>query len=812
VETITGRRRTARQLLGEDAREIVRWALRPTPPRARWIWACGLAFATLAYLGQVADALNTPISGFDDGILFSSISFLREGLVPFADFYSPYGAGLAVPGLLTETVTGHDVLAVRLTYGVAPAAVALLAPVVGARRAGPVVGLALGVIALTTPIPRYSLCWLSLLVMVLLIDRAARQASAPRLETVAGERPGLLALAGAALGTAAWWRAEYGVFAIVWAVLILFAVPGRRRWAHAAVPVAVAAAPYAVVIAAGGLDHLWAWARYSLVDFRRYRGLPITLGSPYDWVRAVWHGGYDDNAAVLLASYWAGAALVAAWIASRVVPGGRRVIGSDPTRVAVLLVVVAAIVLQAQTVRFGVTYGLAALVPIWLAAAAMPTRIWLRAAMCGLTAIALLPTLDRYEPGHLVDELSRSHPRPTAHLAGLDHIPFLGGEADTVTLLELPRALRRLGLAGSPIFVINRRNDIAPGNDALLYWWLSARPASWLMAFDPGLADRQDEQRSALRDLCRSGAPIIQWDQVFLNEELKPSEPRSRELDQGVALNWDIARVAGNMRILVRRPGACVMPERASSRELADRRDRFVGAGEFPAAGALAVELSDRSRALGHPVRPSDVATVVLGGYYVPDDQLPKGSLGEALLSLRDGVPRSLTTRAALEPQPFLAALATLTAWAQHPPANTSPDDRRRVVRRIVAAVRHHPRNESVQALLPRVVGPSPNLVRSLDRSGVRGATYDRWAFDGERAGGDLQEATARAQRLLIELAHDPYRAAVVLRDLGAAYSKAGRTGCANALDVRAAAVPGVVVPRHGPTASCPAVRRLGSP
>jgi hypothetical protein len=788
---------------------VVEWALRPTPATARWIWAFGAILGALAWLRQAGNARIAQLQPYDEGILYSSISSLRHGLIPFVDFYTPYGAGLGLPGLLTEAVTGKDALAVRLAYGLAPAAVAFLAPVVAARRAGPVVGIALGVIVLAQPVARYSLAWTSVLVMVLIVDRAARRSSASELRVIAAEHPRLLALAGAALGTAAWWRAEYALFAVVWAVLIVIAVRGRRGLLQAAVPLAVAGGPYAFVIAAGGLEHLISWARYWMLEGRDYRGLGISYSAPIDWLKGMWNGPYDTASAVLVASYWAAAGLLVAWILSRVIPGGRRFIGRDPTRVAVLLVIIAALVLQAGTTRFGVTQGAASLAIFWLAIALTPTRIWVRVVVCVLGVLILLPALDEYRPGRIVRDLRRAGQgaTATAYLPGLEHLP-VGDERWTVTLLQLRSAWRDLHLTGKSTFVVNRRNDITPGNAAVVYWWLDAPPANWLMDFDPGLADRVDEQRAAVGDLCRARAPVVQdTSPVFLNTELRPSQPRSRYLDQALALNWSPARTAGTLRVLLKGPGPCVLPDQASTQQLVARRDLLVARDDLTGAGALGLLLADRARAAGRPPDPDDVALAVLGSFYVPDRQLPPGPLGQALRSLRDGTTQAGSTEAALQARSTLTELAANAAWSQHRPPDVPPAAGARIAHRIAVMVRRHPRLELAQRNLIAVLPASSRLIASLDRAGLRGVAYDRWAFDFFRQEGDLVRATARGRLLLGLLREDPYARAMVLRDLADAYQRAGNGACAFVLFERAARVAGVVVPPHGTgPATCPAV------
>src|SRR4051812_41333528 len=318
-------------------------------------WVVGVLLGLLHYARRIVDALSFPLQRFDEGIQLTSGWFISQGELPLRDFYQPYGPGFGVPGTIGRWLFGDGLLADRLVYMLAPAALTTVAYVWMTRRRDWRYGLALAVLTLPSAVPRYAMCWLAIFVGLLIAERAMRPARSFAAGLAA--RPWVFLAAGAVMSTAAWVRAEYALAVIVWALFVLLCGGGQsrgRRVVVALVPVLLAAAPYVWILLAGGSTELGRWAGYALRDFRRYRGQPIDLGVL---------GGYDLAAARVLFSYVAGVALALLWAVQLVQRARRREgpIAPDPTLVAPFLALLAVFVVYAQSVRFSPENGVAVL-------------------------------------------------------------------------------------------------------------------------------------------------------------------------------------------------------------------------------------------------------------------------------------------------------------------------------------------------------------------------------------------------------------------------------------------------------------------
>src|SRR3954471_14051059 len=113
-------------------------------------WAIGLLLGLLHFLRRVVDALSFPIQRFDEGIQLSSGWFVSQGELPLRDFYQPYGPGFGIPGAIGRWLFGNGVLADRLVYSLAPAAVVTVAYVFATRRRGWPFGLALALVCMAS--------------------------------------------------------------------------------------------------------------------------------------------------------------------------------------------------------------------------------------------------------------------------------------------------------------------------------------------------------------------------------------------------------------------------------------------------------------------------------------------------------------------------------------------------------------------------------------------------------------------------------------------------------------------------------------
>ena len=109
-------------------------------------------------LGITASALwqraRTSCRASTIGISSTTITYLLHGQMPHTDFYEPYGIGFGVPGLLPRIAGLEGIFAERLTYGVFPALVTVLATVFVWKRCGPFLGILVGLLTLSSNVAR----------------------------------------------------------------------------------------------------------------------------------------------------------------------------------------------------------------------------------------------------------------------------------------------------------------------------------------------------------------------------------------------------------------------------------------------------------------------------------------------------------------------------------------------------------------------------------------------------------------------------------------------------------------------------------
>ncbi|MEA2435929.1 MAG: hypothetical protein QOF65_485, partial [Thermoleophilaceae bacterium] len=613
-------------------------------------WAVGLLLGLVHFARRVVDSLSFPIQRFDEGIQLTSGWFISQGELPLRDFYQPYGPGFGVPGTIGRWLFGDGLFADRLVYMLAPAALTTVAYVFMTRRRDWRFGLVLAVLTLPSSVSRYAMCWLAIFVGLLLTQRAIHATRERSFAAGVAARPWLFLAAGCVMATGAWVRAEYGIAVVVWAVLVLMAGGGvarGRRIAIALVPIVVAALPYVAIVLSGGSEELGRWAGYAIRDFRHYRGQPIDLGLL---------GGYDLSAARLLFSYVAGAGLALLWavqLGSRL-RGRRGPIAPDPTLVAPFLAVLAVFAVYAQSVRFSPENGVAVLPGI--AAAWLTLRLRVRVperrfvlAGAALVVIAFLPLLKTFAtlPADAINASGKNEaPEPTPRLA---HIPVRTAEWPSMAAIHA--LWHERGLSGRPVLATNRRNDLTYANGAYLPWFLDAPPGAWITTYDPGLADRASVQRDATAQLCRNRAPVVEEDQdpsATSNGEFGYENHRSRYLDEFIALNYRSSAVVGFYRLRLRDTAACVQPETAPDAAVRARRELALRGDDTPQAAALSVLLVERAEAAGRRAAPEDVAGALLGGFWVPDAQLPPAPQRAGMLALRGRAPVPGEARAAL--------------------------------------------------------------------------------------------------------------------------------------------------------------------
>jgi hypothetical protein len=780
----------------------------------------GALLGAVHFAREAADELRLPVQRFDEGIQLSSGALITHGELPLRDYYQPYGPGFGLPGAVGRWLFGNGILADRLVYVFVPALVTTLAYVLVTRRRGWPFGLAVAVLTLASSVPRHALCWAAIFAGLLVAQRAIDAAPVRAFGAACAARPRAFLLAGLMIGVAAWFRLEYGVAAVVWGIFVLAtasALPRRRRLVLAAAPVALALLPYVAIVLLGGFTELSRWVDYAIFGFRKYRGQPIDLSQFWTFFRAPFHGWYERDGALLALTYVAAVLLAVVWLVHLALVRMRRpgLLERDPTLISPFLAIVSVFIAYSLSVRWSAANGGALIPGVWASWLTLRSRLAPRvvgALVAAGAVLVVLPVLEPYKKT-ISDFRNASAlneaPEPTP---GLAHIPVGAGEWPSMAGIHA--LWRQSGMSGRRVFATNKRNDLTYANGAYLYWFLDARNGAWSTTYDPGIGDRDDVERDAARDLCRNGAGIVEEDQdpsVSSNGEFALSEHQSRYLDEFVALNYRSAGVVGFYRLRKRETLRCVMPEHASDRAVRARRELALGRDDTPEAAALSVLLVERAQHTGRRAAADDVAGALLGGYWVPDDQLPSGPQRAGLLTLRErrAVPGEVA--AATAPGSALTRLATTTAYVTYRPPEATPAENAAVVRALRRLVGQAGRWPTTVRNLFAMQPPGPSAFRLVEGAGGSGIELERIRFMYLRGRHELRPAIRSGVRLASLLAPRPLDQGLAFVDLAGVFDAAGDHGCAARARALGDGVPGVHAVGHEDShATCGA--RLPSP
>ena len=764
-------------------------------------WLVGLLLGALHFAREAADALRMPVQRFDEGIQLSSGALMAHGELPLRDYYQPYGPGFGLPGVVGRWLFGDGILADRLVYLLVPALVTTLAYVFVTRQSGWRYGLAVAVLTLASSVPRHAVCWAAIFGGLLVAQRAIESAPGRSFGAAAAARPRTFLAAGSLIGLAAWFRLEYGVAAVAWAVFILWTasdVPRRRRWLLAVTPVVVALLPYAAIALLGGLTELSRWVGYALFGFRKYRGQAIDLSPFWRFFDAPFHGRYDRTGALLGLTYVAALVLALVWLVHLALSRVRRrgLFEPDPTHMSPFLAIVAIFEAYTLSVRFTAANGGAVIPGVWAAWLTLRPRTsprLVRALVASAAVLVVLPVLKSYP--RIVSDIENASalskaPEATPNLA---HIPV--GAEEWSSMAGIHALWRQSGMSGRRVFATNRRNDLTYANGAYLYWFLDARNGAWSTTYDPGIADRDDVERDAARDLCANRAGIVEEDQdpsVSSNGEFGFSQHQSRYLDEFVALNYRSAGVVGFYRLRTRETPRCTMPDNASDAAVRARRELALRREDTPEVAALSILLVERAQEAGRRPAADDVAGALLGGYWVTDADLPSGPERTGLLALRERRVVPGEDAAATGPGSLLMRLATTTAYVTYRPPDASPEQNAAVVRALLRLARQAARWPSTVRNLFAMQPPGPAVFQIVERAGGSGVELERIRFQYLREHARPRPAIVSGRRVVPLLAQRPLEQGQALLDLAAMFDAAGDHGCAARARALGDGVPGV--------------------
>jgi hypothetical protein len=771
-----------------------------------WIVASGLAL--YLFLIDLIDARTSVLQRGDEGLLLTTVTYTVHGQIPITDYYQPYGLAWGLPGAIAHWLGFTSVLAIRITYGLFPPLVTLLATVFVWRRTDWKLGVLVGLVSFASQDPSYSMGYAALFAFLLMVDRLAKRTPTGSLHEVAARFPHGLIGAAAVLSLAAWARVEYASFGVLWAVVLVIVLRGRDRIRQAASAVFLAALPTLIVLATGGATHLWWIIRYlagsGIASFRVQRGRPIDLSFIPHRLDELAHFQLSSHVPGLEfgGAYGVGLALVLIGICLFLVPATRRRILADKTYLTPFLIALSAVVLYGLTGAFNSTYSEIGAVVIWAAAALLLRRIPLAAAIGALVILAWPLLVQGFAPGSAIDTWSSRPAVPAYGVApGLKDIPVaadLGGRS----MDALARLWRALGLQGRPMLGVARRNDVFWSNDMIMGYLVDAPPAAWPLTYDPGVINRPDVERATVQSLCHNRAPVVQFIDDYPYYVGTPVYVGSRYLDEFLAIDYGVRALAGYYRILLPATSKCVLPESVSDTTVRALRDRWITRGEMPAAGALAVLLMDRARAHGQPVDPSDAAIAALGGYRLLDAESPPDPLAQSLYSLTYGAPHpALAAAAAQGSLNDIEALAATTAWIKYrTPGPTQAAANAALA--LALAVRHPNWPLAIQNVTA-IIPPSEAIFRELSRDSGTPA-YDQWRWDYYVTQHQYRQALSAGLATIADYnrMHDPLNAGQAEATL--AKLRGLPVNCSLLLLAKAAQKPGSNVPPwHGALPAC---------
>ncbi|HEV3046140.1 MAG TPA: hypothetical protein VGY13_02145 [Solirubrobacteraceae bacterium] len=776
-------------------------------PWAPWLVAGSLA--AWCFVTMVVAARVDVLGRFDDGIEYTTVTYLLHGQLPYTDFYEPYGIGLGIPGVLPHLLSFDGVFAIRLAYGLFPALVTLLVTVFVWRRRGPAAAVLVGLVSITSTTPRYSMGFAALFGFAVLVDRLVRRTASGTLREAADRHPRALLAASALCSLAGWARTEYALFAAFWAVVLLFALaPGRRRQQLVAGTLLLAALPSLIVLVTGGLEHLWWFVSYTISSspsgFHAQRGQPIEWHLVKERLDEILHLQLGPSTAgSVIASYGVGLVAVLGGLATLAVPRWRRrLLAGDPSQLTPLMIFVCVLVLYGQAARFSVDYGDIGNPIFWVTGALLLPRAS-RATLVAVTAFVAYALLPGIAPGTVYD-MWKARP-PTGDrvvVPGFNRIP-IAEDGGAPSMAALVAQWRSLGLDGRATVDVELRNDVAWGNDAIVGYLLNAPPAAWPLSYDPGLVNTAKVERESVSELCHDRAPVVQNNTDYPYPAGKPEYVGSRLLDEFLAIDYRVRAVAGFYRILLPSTPHCELPAQFDDQALERAAEQLVAEGEMAEAGALGILLLERAQAHGESASPAAAALAALGGYSLTPAQLPSGPLGVALRAL--GGSPSATSLAAAAAQPWpsdLERLAAQTAWVAHRAPGEAGTAQ--ASQAIFALAQRHPDWPTAIANLSAVEPPSPALLASLERAGARGMPeFDRWRRGYFLSVDEPSKAIAAGLALVADYQRrdDPVDAGQV--EVEVAQYVGVSPGCAFALRQRAGQRPGMRVPQAASGPAC---------
>jgi len=540
--------------------------------------AVGLGFVAVNLPGVFVH----PVGFFDEGARLAGADFASRGLLLFRDYSSPYGPGRDFLGAILNWLGLDSVLANRLLFFLVGALVAAMISYLIARRRGLLAGGFMGVLCTAFLLTdsgygeHFTLILLATTAALILLEESRIRSGEPPLARAGGASSDRVVLiAGSLIALAAWFRLEFGLLVLLWLLLVMTRrspdSSGRwlfRRWML--IPVGVAAAPYVVIVIAGGLGHMLESVGYALNEYGDYRAKSPPFGR-FQFVRDIIGSGSLDRDVFLVALSSTAVLVIPLLLIDRALtPIQRlrrfRLFERDESRLWLFVTGVAVLFWYVTRVRADIFHLTQLVVPLWLALIWSPNRLgWLnRAAGTGIAVATVVVTgffgVSRWAK---VPEVIRTE----QSISRFENVAVDPGLAADLFAIENAWAA---GGSPDPVFVANRSNTVTGLNAPVVYYVLGVDPPTWITVFDPGFADQERQHAAMIDGLCMSRAPVVLMGVPQLGG-LSGLE-FSSDLDRFLALNYDLVLKTDIFDYRSMRPSDCVrIDEITASADLNER-------------------------------------------------------------------------------------------------------------------------------------------------------------------------------------------------------------------------------------------------
>jgi hypothetical protein len=477
----------------------------------------GLAIFILAFLNRIP-VLWAPVNAFDEGLLLTISSFVRDGGVLYRDVYTNYPPGIYLLIVCLWKLVGVSVLAIRvlglaLHVGIALFVGRLAGRALGRRICWLPAGVSLAWMRALELIP---FAWLAALLVLLCAAELAARAVA------SGKRASWF-WAGVVLAIVSWFRHDLFVYAVACATIPLFGLWWQRRARAENIRPLVMAAAAGVLV---GLIPFWtpflvvAGPRRMLGDLLldQIRYVMPARRSPLPALTRMVRSSFGLPLPAFLNERFEGA--VALCIAGPVFAAGifllrRRFLTSLGTIAVAVLGAISLAVLPQMLGRTDPNHALFSMAPglglAYVCFEAMARKVrwrpirWI-AFSCGFLLFGN-PIYPRIwpVPSHLIPRAdpARGLPVPSYGKIG-DYSPAYA--AARRALIEFVHNNSAPGDAvyfGTPT---HRQVDV---NEADLYFLVERRPGTRFVYFDPSMVTRRDVQQEMIRDLQRNRVRVV---------------------------------------------------------------------------------------------------------------------------------------------------------------------------------------------------------------------------------------------------------------------------------------------------------------